>query len=87
MNTPNKHMPQEERKVCKSAKGGLHMGPNGMCKISMFDKEEKFLMQSFEKALRKEKILENNESIKWLMKEASLNDTIGEMENVINLGP
>ena len=63
------------------------MSLHGVCKISTLDKEEKFLMQSFEKALRKEKILENNESIKWLMKEASLNDTIGEMENVINLGP
>ena len=29
----------------------------------------------------------NNESIEWVMEEASFDDTIGEMENVVDLSP
>ena len=80
-------MPQEGRKVCKVAEGGLYVAPNGMCKISTFDKEEKSRVQSFEEALREEQIIERDESIKWVMEEASFNDTIGEMEKVVDLSP
>ena len=31
--------------------------------------------------------MEGDESIKWVMEEASFNDTIGEMENVVDLSP
>ena len=31
--------------------------------------------------------MESNESIKWVMEEASFNDTIGEMEKVVDLSP
>ena len=79
-------MSQEERKVHEFAKGGLRMAPNGLCKISTFDKEEKFWMQSFEEALREEQIMESDESIEWVMEEALFNNTIGEMENVVNFG-
>ena len=58
-----------------------------MCKINTFDKEEKSRMQSFEEALREEQILESDESIEWVMEEASFNNTIGGMENFVNLGP
>ena len=44
-------------------------------------------MQRFKEALRKEQILESNGIIKWLMEEALFNDTIGEMENVLDLSP
>ena len=87
MNGPNKRVPQEGRKVCKFAKGGLYIAPNGMCKISTFDKEEKFRVQSFEEALREEQIIERDEGIKWVMEEALFNDTIGEMEKVVDLSP
>ena len=53
----------------------------------MFDKEEKSPMQSFKEALREEQILESDESIEWVMEEASFNNTIGGMENFVNLGP
>ena len=58
-----------------------------MCKISTFDKEEKSRVQSFEEALKEEQIIERDESIKWVMEEASFNDTIGEMEKVVDLSP
>ena len=58
-----------------------------MCKINTFDKEEKSPMQSFKEALREEQILESDESIEWVMEEASFNNTIGGMENFVNLGP
>ena len=87
MNGPNKRMPQEGRKVGKVAEGGLYVAPNGMCKISTFDKEEKSRVQSFEEALREEQIIERDEGIKWVMEEASFNDTIGEMEKVVDLSP
>ena len=80
-------MPQEGRKIRNFAKGGLFVAPNGVCKISTFDKEEKSRMQSFEEALREEQIMEIDESIKWVMEEASFNDTIGEMEKVVALSP
>ena len=44
-------------------------------------------MQSFNEALREAQILESDESIEWLMEEASFNDTIGEMKNVVDLSP
>ena len=44
-------------------------------------------MQIFEETLREEKIMEGDESIKWVMEEASFNDTIGEMENVVDMSP
>ena len=87
MNSLNKNIPQEGRKVREFVKGGLYVAPNGVCKISIFDKEEKFWMQSFEEALREEQIMEGDESIDWVMEEASFNDTIGEMENVVDLSP
>ena len=57
MNSPNKRMPHEDGKVREFAKGGLYVAPNGVCKISTFDKEEKSQMQSFEEALREEHTL------------------------------
>ena len=84
---PNKCMPQEGRKGCKVAKGGLYIAPNGMCEISTFNKEEKSRVQIFEEALIEEQIIERDESIKWVMEEASFNDTIGEMEKVVDLNP
>ena len=80
-------MPQEGTKVLEFAKGGLFVAPNGVCKISTFDKEEKSRVQRFEEALREEQIMESDESIKWVMEEASFNDTIGEMEKVVDLSP
>ena len=62
------------------------MAPHGVCKINTLDKEEKFRMQSFKEALREEKIMESDESIEWVMEEALFNNTIGEMENVVNFG-
>ena len=70
MNGPKKRMPQEGRKACKAAKGALYVAPNGMCKISTFDKEEKSRVRSFEEALREGKIIERDESIKSVMEEA-----------------
>ena len=87
MNGPNKRKPQEGRKDCKVSKEGLYIAPNGMCKISTFDKEEKSRVQSFEEALKEEKIIERDEGIKWVMEEASFNNTIGEMEKVVDLSP
>ena len=63
VNGPSKRMPQEGRKVGKVTEGGLYVAPNGMCKISTFDKEEKSRLQSFEEALREEQIIEREESI------------------------
>ena len=79
VNGPNKRMPQEGRKFYKVDKGGFYIAPNGMCKISTFDKEQNSRVQSFEEALR--------EGIKWVLEEASFNDTIGEMEKVVDLSP
>ena len=76
MNGPNKRMPQKGRRVFKVAEGRLYVAPNGMCKFSTFDKEEKSRVQSFEEALREEKIIEKDEGIKWVMEEDSFNDTI-----------
>ena len=87
MNSPNKCMPQEGREVCKFAKGGLYIAPNGVCKISTFDKEEKSRVQSFKEALKEEQIIERDENIKWVMEETSFNDTIGEVEKVVDLSP
>ena len=72
------------RKKCHEFIGGLYVAPNGVCKISTFDKEEKSRMQSFEEALREEQIMEIDESIKWVMEDASFIDTIGEMEKVVD---
>ena len=87
MNGPNKRMPQEGRKVCKVVEGGLYIALKGMCKISTFDKEEKYRVRSLEEALREEQIIEREESIKWVMEEASFDDTIGKMEKVVDLSP
>ena len=61
MNGPNKRLPQEGRKVCKVDEGGLYVAPNGMCKISTFDKEQNSRVQSFEEALREEQIIQRDE--------------------------
>ena len=78
-------MPLGNKGVRECLEGGLYVAPNGVCKISTFDKEEKSRIQSFEEALKEEQIIEDDESIKWVMEEASFNDTIGEMENVVDL--
>ena len=80
-------MPQEGTTVLEFAKGGLFVAPNGVCKISTFEKEEKSRVQRFKEALREEQIMESDESIKWVMEEASFNDSIGEMEKVVDLSP
>ena len=78
-------MPLGNKGVRECLEGGLYVAPNGVCKIRTFDKEEKSRIQSFEEALKEEQIIEDDESIKWVMEEASFNDTIGEMENVVDL--
>ena len=87
MNGPKKRMPQEGRKSYKVAERGLYIAPNGMCKISTFEKEEKSQVQSFEEVLKDEQIIERDKCIKWVMEEASFNDTIDEMEKVVVFSP
>ena len=79
--------PKKEEKFARFAEGGLYLAPNGMCKISTFDKEEKSRVESFEEALREEQIIERDKCIKWVMEEASFNDTIDEMEKVVVFSP
>ena len=87
MNGPKKRMPQEGRKSYKVAERGLYIAPNGMCKISTFDKEVECRVRSLKGTLREEQIIERDEGVKWVMEEASFNDTISEMEKVVELSP
>ena len=54
--------------------------PSGACKLVQPDKKDKHRIQEFEKILKEEE-----EFVTHIMEEASFNDTIGEIEEVVDL--
>ena len=59
--------------------------PSGACKLTLLNKKYKRRIQDFEKALKEESIIEEEEFITHVLEEASFNDTIGEIEEVVDL--
>ena len=59
--------------------------PSGACKLTLLNKKYKRRIQDFEKALKEERIIEEEEFVTHILEEASFNDTIGEIEEVVDL--
>ena len=59
--------------------------PCGACKLTILNKKYKRRIQDFEKALKEERIIEEEEFVTHIREEASFNDTIGEIEEVVDL--
>ena len=59
--------------------------PSGACKLVLPDKKDKHRIQEFEKMLKEENIIEEEEFVTHILEEASFNDTIGEIEEVVDL--
>ena len=59
--------------------------PSGACKLTLINKKDKHRIQDFEKVLKEECIIEEEEFVSHILEEASFNDTIGEIEEVVDL--
>ena len=59
--------------------------PSGACKLTPLNKKEKRRIQDFEKVLKEERIIGEEEFVTHILEEASFNDTIGEIEEVMDL--
>ena len=57
---------------------------SGTCKLTLLNKKYKRPIQDFEKALKKENIIEEEEFVTHIMEEASFNNTINEIEEVVD---
>ena len=55
--------------------------------MTTLNEREKRQVQNFEHWLKEEGILEEEDNISWVMEEASFNDTIGEIESIVDLSP
>ena len=51
------------------------------------NEREKCQVQNFEHWLKEQGILEEEDNISWVKEEASFNDTIGEIEGIVDLSP
>ena len=58
---------------------------SGACKLTLFNKKDKLQIQDFEKVLKEQNIIEEEEFVTHILEEASFNDTIGEIEEVVDL--
>ena len=58
---------------------------SGACKLTLLNKKDKRRIQDFEKVLKEENIIEEEEFVTHILEEASFNDTIGEIEEVVDL--
>ena len=83
-NSPREYKsPQERRK--RGLRGeATRVTPSGACKLVLPDKKDKHRTQEFEKMLKEENIIEGEEFVTHIMEEASFNDTIGEIEEVVD---
>ena len=61
------------------------MTPSGTCKLRLLNEKEKCQIQDFEEVLKEESIIEEEEFVSYILEEASFNDTIGEIEKVVDL--
>ena len=59
--------------------------PSGACKLVLPNRKDKCRIQEFEKMLKEENIIEEEEFVTHIMEEASFNDTIGEIEEVVDM--
>ena len=59
--------------------------PTGTCKLTLLNKKDKHRIQDFEKVLKEENIIEEEEFVTHILEEASFNNTIGEIEEVVDL--
>ena len=55
--------------------------------MTTLNEREKRQVQNFELWLKEQGILEEEDNISWVMEEASFNDTIGEIESIVDLSP
>ena len=59
--------------------------PSGTCKLTLLNKKDKHGIQDFEKVLKEEGIIEEEELVIHIMEEASFNDTIDEIKELMDL--
>jgi hypothetical protein len=75
-----------ESSVARGFDGGeVCVTPSGTCKFGILNKKDRHQIKDFEKMLKEESIMEEDESLAYIMEEASFNDTIGEIEEVVDL--
>ena len=55
--------------------------------MTTLNEREKRQVQNFELWLKEQGILEEEDNISWVMEEASFNDTIREIESIVDLSP
>ena len=58
---------------------------SGACKLTLLNKKDKRRIQDIEKALKEENIIEDEEFVTHILEEASFNNTIGQIEEVMDL--
>ena len=58
---------------------------SGTCKLTLLNKKDKRRTQDFKKVLKEENIIEEEEFLTHILEEASFNNTIGEIEEVVDL--
>ena len=59
--------------------------PSGTCKLTLLNKKDQHRIQDFEKVLKEKCIIKEEEFVSHILEEASFNDTIGEIEEVVDL--
>ena len=55
--------------------------------MTTLNEREKRQVKNFEHWLKEQGILDEEDNISWVMEEASFNDTIGEIESIMDLSP
>ena len=58
---------------------------SGACKLTLPNKKDKLRIPDFKKVQKEENIIEEEEFVTHTLEEASFNDTIGEIEEVVDL--
>jgi hypothetical protein len=84
-NSPSNHKSPQGRRARGLQGEATCVTSNGACKVTPLNKKDKRRIQHLEKTLREENIIEEDEFLTHTMEEASFNDTIGEIEDVVDL--
>ena len=83
-NSPSNHKSPQGSRVCGLQGEATCVTPGGACKLRLLNKKEKCQIQDFEEVLKEESIIEEEEFVSYILEEASFNDTIGEMKDVVD---